>query len=671
MDEVIRQILDLALTAYKTGNFGQAEKLLQTVITASPLAPDPYKYLGLIALQTNRFDEAANYSRLAIRLEPNNPLHHANLAEALLQAKKFEEAFLAANNALLLNPNLPEALLISGIALFTLGKLEGSRERLQSFLVSNPNHVEGINILAEVLLQLKAFDEAEPLLQKVTTLCPTHISALLNLAACLFQTKGNEAAMEVYERILEINPNLLSVRFLLCMARLLYIYKDEEEIVAVRSKYEQELLTLRDITLKSTQEELYQAVSWVGSMRPFLLPYQGGNDRKLQALYGDLVARFMSVRYPKWQKQLPSRKRTTDERIRVGIVSGYFLHHSNWKTHLKGWTKQINRNDFAVFGYHTSNDHDKITEEARAYLERLTVGPKTFDGWCTTIRDDDLDVLIFPEIGMNPMATCLAALRLAPVQCTSWGHPNTSGLQTIDFFLSSELMEPADGEAYYTEKLIRLPNLSIYYEPLTVSPRKRTRADFGLSENAILYWCCQVPIKYLPQYDEVFPKIALGVPNAQFVFVQSVPIIANPFRSRLEKAFARFGLKASDYCIFLPRLSLQEFEEAASLMDVYLDSFSWSGCNSSLESLAHNMPIVTHPGVAMRSQHTAAILAMMGMKDCIAKDQDDYIQMAISLGNNPEKRAQMRERIAANKQKVYRDEKAIQGLENFLRSVVG
>lgn len=671
MDAAMRQILDLALLAYQAGNFGQAEKLFQTVVTASPLDPNPYNYLGLIYLQTNRSAAAANYFRHAIKLDPNNPLSFVKLAEALLHEKKFEEALFNANNALILDANLPDALLISGIALFSLGKLESSREQLQHFLAGNPNHVEGINILAEVMLQLKAFDEAERLLQKAITLSPTHISALLNLAACLLQTKGNEAAIEVYERILGINPNLLSVRFLLCMTKLLYIYKDEEEIASVRSRYEQELLALRDLSLKTSQEELSQSASWVGSMRPFLLPYQGKNDRKLQALYGELVSLFMTARYPQWERPLPLRKRTSSDRIRVGIVSGYFIHHSNWKTHLQGWIKHINRNEFALFGYHTANERDEVTQEARNYLERLTLGPKTFKEWCTTIREDNLDVLIFPEIGMNPMAMCLAALRLAPVQCTSWGHPNTSGLQTIDFFLSSELMEPVDGDAYYTEKLIRLPNLSIYYEPQTVSFNKRPRADFGLNEKAVLYWCCQVPLKYQPQYDEVFVKIALGVPQAQFVFVESVPMIAGQLRSRLENAFARFGLKASDYCVFLPKLNRQEFEEAASLMDIYLDSLGWSGCNSSLESLAHNLPIVTLPGATMRSQHTAAILNRMSMNDCIATTQEGFIAQAITLGCDPILRSQIAKRIAAQKELIYRDEKAIQGLENFLKSVVG
>ena len=72
----------------------------------------------------------------------------------------------------------------------------------------------------------------------------------------------------------------------------------------------------------------------------------------------------------------------------------------------------------------------------------------------------------------------LAALWLAPIQCASWGHPDTTGLPTIDYFLSGELMEPPDADEHYTERLVRLPNLAIYYEPLELASLPLTRAQW-------------------------------------------------------------------------------------------------------------------------------------------------------------------------------------------------
>src|SRR6185312_6421819 len=114
------------------------------------------------------------------------------------------------------------------------------------------------------------------------------------------------------------------------------------------------------------------------------------------------------------------------------------------------------------------------------------------------IGADAPHVLIYPEIGMDPMAARLAALRLAPVQCSSWGHPQTSGYPTIDHFLSSAAMEAEGADAFYSERLVRLPGLSTAYTPLPGAPAVVGRADLGLREDAVVYWCGQSLQKHLP-----------------------------------------------------------------------------------------------------------------------------------------------------------------------------
>src|SRR3979409_696472 len=121
--------------------------------------------------------------------------------------------------------------------------------------------------------------------------------------------------------------------------------------------------------------------------------------------------------------------------------------------------------------------------------ERFVQGPLSLDAWRRAILDDAPHVLIFPEIGMDKVSAQLAAQRLAPVQCASWGHPVTSGFPTIDYFISSDLMEPRGAANHYSEKLIRLPNLSIYYEPADVPPVEIDRAQLGMREKA-LDFCC-------------------------------------------------------------------------------------------------------------------------------------------------------------------------------------
>jgi predicted O-linked N-acetylglucosamine transferase (SPINDLY family) len=114
------------------------------------------------------------------------------------------------------------------------------------------------------------------------------------------------------------------------------------------------------------------------------------------------------------------------------------------------------------------------------------------------ILTDAPHVLIYPGQLMENISLQLAAQRLAPIQCNSWGHPETSGMPTLDYFLSSDLMEPPDAEQHYTEKLVRLPNLSIYYEPIKTDNIAMTRDELGLRSDAPVFWSGQSLFKYFP-----------------------------------------------------------------------------------------------------------------------------------------------------------------------------
>jgi predicted O-linked N-acetylglucosamine transferase (SPINDLY family) len=281
-------------------------------------------------------------------------------------------------------------------------------------------------------------------------------------------------------------------------------------------------------------------------------------------------------------------------------------------------------------------------------------------------------VLIYPGLLMDSTSLQLAAQRLALVQLNSWGHPETSGLATLDYFLSSDLMEPPQADALYTEKLVRLPNLSIYYEPPRASQIVMTRAELGLRDSAAAFWCGQSVYKYLPQHDDVFARIAAKAGDCQFVFIRhsGSPLVNEIFERRLERAFAARGLKAADHCIFLSKLGQAQFVAAMGVCDVFLDSIGWSGCNSTLESLPNDLPIVTTPGPLMRGRHSAAILEMMGLGDTVAATIDDYIAMAVRLAKDPQERQALRRRIAENKHKLFNDRACVTALEDLIESAV-
>ncbi|MFN0318579.1 MAG: hypothetical protein ACKVQA_26430 [Burkholderiales bacterium] len=328
----------------------------------------------------------------------------------------------------------------------------------------------------------------------------------------------------------------------------------------------------------------------------------------------------------------------------------------------------LNKAKFSVSTYFTDKQSDEVTNMIQSNSDRFYSLSSSLEDICQQIHSDALDVLIFTDIGMCSTVDKIAALRLAPVQCLAWGHPITSGLPTIDYFLSSVLMEPEDGDSHYTEQLIRLPGIGIPYPKPTLPEAILSREYFQLSNTDIVYLSCQSLYKYLPQFDFVFSAIASQIPRSKFVFIQSLhsPEVTKIFQNRLADAFAGYDLDWQCHCCFVSRLQSQEYFSLNLVSDIYLDTIEWSGGNTTLEAIACGLPIVTTPGTFMRGRHSSAMLQQMGIGDTIGKDISEYIAIAVRLGLDLQFRQQIKSMLQEQHPLLYDDRRGVLMLEELL-----
>jgi protein O-GlcNAc transferase len=655
-----------AVALHRLEHYEQALAWFDKAIAIRP-TPDALVGRGMALQNLGRAEEALPCYDQALGIKPDHIDALLNRAIGLRSLRRIDEAFACIDGAIGFNRDSHDAFRIRGETLQRMRRYDEALACFDRAIALEPNDTEALIGRGVVLKEQGRLDAAAAWFEQVSADKPDLAEAHYHLGIELYEQGRRDQAVARLERALATNPGYGEAKIALCMAQLPVLYTDVSEIEERRTAYQQRLTRLReDIERNGTYRSFARAV---GSTQPFLLAYQGYCDRSLQALYGSLVCRAMAERYP--PAALPGLAEPGD-RVRLGIVSGFFCGHSNWKIPIKGWLGQLDRNEFQLSGYYTGSKEDAATMEAAALCDRFVRGPMSMDRWRQTILADAPHVLIYPEIGMDRVSSQLAAQRLAPVQCNSWGHPETSGYPTLDYYLSSELMEPPDGCEHYTERLVRLPNLSIYYEPPEdVEPVSLDRQELGLRTGAIVYWCGQSLYKYLPQLDDVFPRIARQVGDCQFVFIQyqSGSHVTELFKGRLERAFTALGMQAQDYCIFLPRLGPHQFLAAVGQSDVVLDSIGWTGCNSTLESLVFDLPIVTLMGSLMRGRHTAAILTMMSVAETIAQTVDDYVSIAIRLALDAEWRVAVRRRINENKYRIYRDRSSVAALGEFLNHV--
>jgi predicted O-linked N-acetylglucosamine transferase (SPINDLY family) len=617
---------------------------------------------GSALISLERYEESLESFRRAIAIKPDYAEAFYNQGNALRLLNRYDDALKSFDRAMALRPNYAKAHCNRGAVLEALGRSAEAMAEFDRALAILPNFPEAMLNRCGSLRALKRFDEMLKSLNALLAAHPDYAEAHNMRGMLLADFNQPIEALKSYERAVALKPDYSKARWASCMAALPILYADEAEVETRRADYARRLRALcADYEAGRIPGDMTRGL---GMAQPFFLAYQGRNDRDLQSLFGTLATRIMADRHGPAVLTPPP---APGEPVRVGIVSGYFWQHSVWKVGVRGWVTELDPKRFQVFCYNTSYKQDAETEVAKAHAHRYEQGPHPVEEWRKIIQADRPHVLIYPEIGMNHEASELAALRLAPVQCSYIGHPQTSGMPTIDCFLSGELIEPPDGAQHYSEKLVTLPNIAFHYEPLKLDTVIVNRQELGLRPSATAYWCAQSLFKYLPQYDDVFPRIARDAGDCQFVFIRHLGHgVTDLFQQRLDRAFSALGLKADDHCVMLEPMSMSRFAAASAQCDVMLDSIGWSGGNTTLEALAQDLPVVTFQGELMRGRVSAGMLRMMGMPETIAETIDGYVSLAARVARDPAWRTELRSQVVRDRQRLYRDRTCIVALEEFL-----
>ena len=476
---------------------------------------------------------------------------------------------------------------------------------------------------------------------------------ILNNLATTYKLRGFQSTAQIlYEKSETFGKNypLFTYNKIINFPR---IYKNEKEIEKYFISFGKDIQSLyKNYKFYINNQNILKEL--VYNYTNFLLPYTGKNIIDSQIIY----SKYFEIINKNYFKQINDLKipKKFNNTLKIGFFSNYFRDHTINKE-FKSFITNINKKKFDVFTFTCSEIFDEYTSEIKKNSNFYYT--KDIADLIKTIQNKNLDFLFFYEIGMSPESRMLSSFRLARIQGVFWGHPVSSGNSNIDYFISSELMETSNSKKYYTEKILKLPNIGI-----KISNKHKGYDKIDYTEKSFLV--NQSLFKVLPNQDKIFAKIASRLSDYKINFIKSPNLTENrKFKKRLLKQFRKYKVSANNFNL-LERSDEDGFLQYINKTKIILDTFDWSGGLTSLQSISFNKPIVTLPSSMMRGRHSLAMLKVMDLDCLIAKNEDEYINIALKLANDEDYYEKICEKINKNKIKIFDDHLVIKKFEEFL-----
>lgn len=690
---------NLASALRDAGHQDAALDLQRDTVVAQPDNPALHFNLANALRDAGLADEAISHYRHALALKPDYAGAANNLGTLWLNRGEALAALECYRRALYHEPDNADYLANAGNGERALKRHERAAVAIRRAISLKPDFAPYYFNLANYLREWQQLehtapiekDEIEKTYRRALELKPDFADAWNNLGGFLSDSGRDEAALDAYQHAVDLEPDNWQYHFNL--AQRLHSSGDIEasrsafaaglaikEHAGARLRFETLLPAIMESeaavaearatlaasfkTLSERGLEIADPMKDIAVAPMFYLAYHGECNAELMRGYTGLIrAACPSVEYVAPHCQEP---RARAGKIRIGFASKFLQAHTIGRF-FRGILKNMNREQFEIFAFMVPTRQDDVTRWIGAHVDRFEVLQPTLKEAREQIASHRLDILVYTDIGMEPFTYYLAFSRLAPVQCVLYGHPDTTGIPALDYFLSGGACESPAADSHYTEKLIRLDPASTYtyyYRPDNRAAQK-TRADLGLPESSHLYTCAQSMFKIHPEMDPVFDEILERDPQGRLLLFDDVSLrrIAI-FKTRMQKRMRNY-----DRVIFLPRIQLPDFLQVLHLSDALLDSFHFCGGNTSFDSFAAEAPVVTLPGEFMRGRQTLGLYQRMGFTDLVATDKADYVAKALRLGMDSDFNHAMRRELAARVPVIYEDAGVVRALEQFFLHV--
>ena len=583
----------------------------------------------------------------------DDPVRLRALALAQAGQGRHDEAIATFERALARDPSYAAGWISLALLLYDLRRTDDAVAAAQRAAKVAPDDRLAWHTLGEILHHADRLDEAVAAQRRALAIDPDYRDAWRWLGYSLQMDGDLEGAVAAYERAQALHFDPVTALNTALLA------PPHPETVAqidwARERIPDALEALADSGYRLDRpEDVVQQVTG-------LYAYWGGEDRPLH----EAQAEF-------WRRVTPGLEWTAPHvagwtppvgrKPRVACITRFVYAHTIDRLFGR-LLRRLPSLGFDMRLFTTRDTRDAVSADLEAHVGSFVRLPPTVAEARQAIADFAPDIVLYPELGLHAFSYFLGFARLAPLQVVTWGHAATSGLRSIDCFVSDELLDPPGNEHFYTEReLVRLPLAPVRFAP----PPKLddvTRARFSLPEDARLYVCVQSLLKLRPDFDAVLARIVENDPKGLLVLVgASIHQSGRILDRRLRRAFADPDRTVRQ----LGHVSPEDFMRITLLADALLDTPHFSGGVTAYEALSLGKAFVTLPGAALKGRVGFSLYTRLGVTDLIARDIDHYVELAHRLANDRPWRQDIESRIALTAPALFSDETGIEAFADFL-----
>jgi predicted O-linked N-acetylglucosamine transferase (SPINDLY family) len=628
--QAIQRTLAAALALHQRGDHAEAAQLCEQACQAAPQVFDCWYLSGTLAFQQGRTAEAVELLNRARRLDPKSAPCKLFLGMALADLKRYAEAENPLRAALEKLPRHPEAWLNLARSLRSLGRPAGDVVAcLRRAVELEPDRAETHEQLGELLVLAEGLPAAEPHFRRAVELQPGLSCAWTNLGLALLEAPGRfREAVECLNHAVKVDPMSADAYAGRALARLC-AYRQE----AAARDYE-EAISLEPGNFR------------VHSARTMLANYLASCSRSaVFAVHRDFGRHFDGTAVASFD-QTPDPGR----RLRIGFVSPDLRAHPV-ACFFEPLLRHLDRDGFEVLLYHNDARVDATSERLRQMASAWT----NLHGLADTaaenlIRRDAPDVLVDLAGHSSGNRLTLFARRLAPVQITYLGYPNTTGLTAMDYRFTDAVVDPpGEADPFTTEKLVRFAPTAWAYAPSSEAPpvapgpeRSGVPLTFGSFNNFT---------KVTDEMLRVWSQLLTQVPNSRLVLKSRYfdeSLVVETVRARLRAA----GLPDGRVELLQTIPTSKGHLEAYAQVDIALDTFPYHGTTTTCEAMWMGVPVVTLAGDRHAARVGCSLLGAAGHPEWIAATTEDYIRIAVGLAADSARRitlrAGLRDQMAAS-----------------------